>query len=39
MPAIGDDRTGPPVSYDDLLAFHFQLNDDDVVARLLSSVN
>jgi predicted RNA-binding Zn-ribbon protein involved in translation (DUF1610 family) len=39
MPALGDDRNGPPVSYDDLLAFHFQLNDDDVVARLLSSVD
>jgi hypothetical protein len=39
MPAVDVDRVGPPVSYDDLLAFHFQLNDDDVVARLLSSVN
>jgi thioester reductase-like protein len=39
LPAVGsDDRSGPPVSYDELLAFHFQLNDDDVVARLLSTV-
>lgn len=39
LPATGlEDRSGPPVSYDDLLAFHFQLNDDDVVARLLSTV-
>jgi predicted RNA-binding Zn-ribbon protein involved in translation (DUF1610 family) len=31
------DRTGPAISYDDLLAFHFQLRDDEVVAQLLSS--
>jgi hypothetical protein len=38
MPAELDEvRLGPPICYDDLLAFHFELSADDWFERLLSS--
>lgn len=32
---VPESPTGPPVSHDDLLAFHYQLADDEGIARVL----
>ena len=38
MPAeLAEPHVGPPVSYDDLLEFHFQLEQDDWLHRLVRS--
>jgi hypothetical protein len=37
LPAeLSEPRSGPPITYDDLLAFHFELGSDDWLEQVIS---